>query len=93
MEFDTLIANGEIVDGTDRLRYAADVGISGDRIAAIGDLEEAVADRVIDASGQIVAPGTRTGLCWTTRAARARSIRGLLPRWSGIAASLPILWA
>ena len=57
MEFDTLIANGEIVDGTGRLRYQADVGISGERIAAIGKLEEAVADRVIDASGQIVAPG------------------------------------
>ena len=57
MEFDTVIANGEVVDGTGRLRYAADVGISGDRIAAIGNLEEAVADRVVDASGQIVAPG------------------------------------
>ncbi len=57
MEFDTLIANGEVVDGTGRLRYKADVGISGDRIASIGNLEEAVAYRVIDASGQIVAPG------------------------------------
>ena len=47
MEFDTLIANGEIVDGTGRLRYSADVGITGDRIAAIGNLEDAVADRVI----------------------------------------------
>ncbi len=57
MEFDTLIANGMVVDGAGRLRYEADVGIAGGKIAAIGQLEDAVADRVIDASGQIVAPG------------------------------------
>ncbi|MDA1349596.1 MAG: D-aminoacylase [Chloroflexi bacterium] len=55
--FDTLIANGMVVDGTGRLRYEADLGISGGKIAAIGKLEDSEAARVIDATGLIVAPG------------------------------------
>ncbi len=57
MAFDTIIANGTVIDGTGRLRYEADVGISGGRIAAIGRLESAEAARVIDATGLIVTPG------------------------------------
>ena len=38
-------------------RRRADVGITGDRIAAIGDFSAADAGRVIDASNRIVAPG------------------------------------
>ena len=57
MSIDLLIKNGTIVDGTGRLRYDADLGISGGKIEAIGLLEDAEANRVIDASGLIVAPG------------------------------------
>ena len=57
MAFDSLIRNGTVIDGTGRLRYEADVGISGGRITAVGPLEEAVAAQTIDASGLIVAPG------------------------------------
>ncbi len=57
MTFDTLIANGEVIDGTGRLRYEADVAVSGGKIAAIGGLEHAEAERVIDATGLVVAPG------------------------------------
>lgn len=57
MGFDTLIANGTVIDGTGRLRYAADVGITNGKIEAIGSLENADATRVIDATGLIVAPG------------------------------------
>ena len=57
MSIDLLIKNGTIVDGTGRLRYDADLGISGGKIEAIGRLEDAEANRVIDASGLIVAPG------------------------------------
>ncbi len=57
MAFDTLIANGTIIDGAGGLRYQADVGISDTRIQAIGQLEDAEADRVIDADGLIVTPG------------------------------------
>ncbi|OLE57067.1 MAG: hypothetical protein AUG13_05820 [Chloroflexi bacterium 13_1_20CM_2_59_7] len=55
--YDLLIRNGHIIDGSGNPWYAADVGVSGDRIAAIGDLREAHAKREIDAKGRIVAPG------------------------------------
>ena len=57
MSFDTLIKNGEIIDGTGRLRYKADIGIVEGRIAAIGRLAEAEAARMVDAASLIVAPG------------------------------------
>ena len=57
MAFDTLIKNGTVIDGTGALRYDADVGITGGKIAAIGRLEDAEAARSIDATGLIVAPG------------------------------------
>jgi dihydroorotase/N-acyl-D-amino-acid deacylase len=56
-QYDVVIVNGQIVDGTGNPWYAADLAISGDRIAAIGDLHDAHARRVIDAKGRIVAPG------------------------------------
>ena len=55
--FDILIKNGRIIDGSGNPWFAADVGIRGDRIAAIGRLQEAKARRVIDASGLVVSPG------------------------------------
>ena len=56
-DFDVVIRGGHIVDGSGNPWYSADVGIRGDRIAAIGNLSEAKAKRVIDASGLVVAPG------------------------------------
>jgi dihydroorotase/N-acyl-D-amino-acid deacylase len=55
--YDLLIRNGHIIDGACNPWYSADVAVSGDRIAAIGDLREAHAKREIDAKGRIVAPG------------------------------------
>ena len=47
-----------MVDGTGKMpAFAADVGVEGKEIAAIGDLTGAAAARVIDASGLVVAPG------------------------------------
>ena len=54
---DIAIKNGTVIDGTGRLRYDADVGISGGKIETIGRLENAEAARTIDATGLIVAPG------------------------------------
>jgi N-acyl-D-amino-acid deacylase len=58
MEFDVLIRNGRVVDGTHNATATlADVGINGDRIEVIGKLGDATAATVIDAAGKIVAPG------------------------------------
>jgi dihydroorotase/N-acyl-D-amino-acid deacylase len=56
-EYDVLIRNGRIVDGSGNPWYAGDVAIRGNRIAAIGKLKDARAKRVIDAKGMVVAPG------------------------------------
>ena len=57
MAFDVLIKNGTLVDGTGSPRRAADVGLAGGKIVAVGSLEEAFAARTIDAKGLVVAPG------------------------------------
>jgi N-acyl-D-aspartate/D-glutamate deacylase len=55
--FDVVIAGGRVVDGTGAPWFAADVGIRGDRIVAIGNLRGATAATRIDATGLVVAPG------------------------------------
>jgi dihydroorotase/N-acyl-D-amino-acid deacylase len=55
--FDVVISGGRIVDGTGAPWFLGDVGIAGDRIAAIGRLGGAKATRRIDAGGLVVAPG------------------------------------
>jgi dihydroorotase/N-acyl-D-amino-acid deacylase len=55
--YDLLIRNGHIIDGAGNPWFAGDVAVSGDRIAAVGNLREAHAKREIDAQGRIVAPG------------------------------------
>jgi N-acyl-D-amino-acid deacylase len=56
-EYDLVIANGHIIDGTGSPWYAGDVAINAGRIAAIGNLSSASRKRTIDAHGMIVAPG------------------------------------
>ena len=56
-QYDLLIRNGRIVDGSGRAGYDADVAIKGDRIVKIGKLSQATATRTIDAKGLVVAPG------------------------------------
>lgn len=55
--FDTIISGGRIVDGTASPSFHADIGIRDGRITELGNLSDAEADRVIDATGKIVAPG------------------------------------
>ncbi|MEZ4495216.1 MAG: amidohydrolase family protein [Thermomicrobiales bacterium] len=57
MEFDLIIRNGNVVDGSGAARIRGDVGVKDGRIAAVGDLSAASAAEAIDASGRIVAPG------------------------------------
>jgi N-acyl-D-aspartate/D-glutamate deacylase len=53
---DLLLRNGDIVDGTGRARFRADIGIRAGRIVGIGDTDES-ASRTLDVDGLIVAPG------------------------------------
>ena len=55
--YDILIRNGRIIDGTGNTWFRADVALRGDTIVAVGKLVGATARRVIDARGQVVAPG------------------------------------
>jgi N-acyl-D-amino-acid deacylase len=55
-DFDTVIANGRIVDGSGNPWYGADVGIRGDRIVSIGDLSGKQATQIADTNGLIVPP-------------------------------------
>ncbi len=56
-EYDIIIRNGRVVDGTGRSAFSADVAIKGDRVASIGNLGGAQAKQTINARGQVVAPG------------------------------------
>lgn len=55
--FDLLLTGGMLVDGSGAPPLASDVGILGDRIAAIGDLQSAAAKLRIDVAGKVVCPG------------------------------------
>ena len=60
MGFDLLLRGGTLIDGSGAAGRPADIGVTGDRIMAVGDLS-AVADadvaQMIDATGHVVAPG------------------------------------
>ena len=56
-EYDVLITNGRIVDGSGNPWVSGDIAIRDDRIAAIGNLDSAHAKRVVDATGLVVSPG------------------------------------
>ncbi|WP_421811951.1 N-acyl-D-amino-acid deacylase family protein [Flagellimonas sp.] len=64
--YDVLIKNGQIVDGSGKPSYTGDVGINADTIAAVGDLGDATGTQEIDASGMAVAPGFINMLSWAT---------------------------
>lgn len=55
--FDVLITNARVVDGAGNPWFRADIGIRGDRIAAVGALVGQSADRTIDAEDRVVSPG------------------------------------
>ena len=54
---DLILRGGEVIDGTGRPRWRADVAIAGDRVAAVGTVDRVEAAREVDVSGKIVAPG------------------------------------
>lgn len=55
--YDLIITGGRIVDGSGAPWFRGDIGVSGDRILAMGDLRGETARTRIDATGLVVAPG------------------------------------
>ena len=64
--FDVIIQGGTVYDGTGGTPRQADVGIKGDRIAAVGNLTNATAPTIVNAAGLAVAPGFINMLSWST---------------------------
>jgi N-acyl-D-amino-acid deacylase len=64
--YDVIIAGGTIYDGFGGPPVVGDVGIRGDRIAAIGNLAGVPAAQRIDATGMAVSPGFINMLSWAT---------------------------
>ncbi len=56
-QYDVIIRGAHVLDGTGNPWRAADVGIAGDRIMAVGPLSDATAARIIDGTGKVVTPG------------------------------------
>ena len=56
-DFDLIIQNGSILDGTGKGRFTADIGLKGLRLTAIGNLKALSAYRTIAADGLFVSPG------------------------------------
>lgn len=55
--YDLVILNGKVIDGSGNPWYYADVAIQNGKVIRVGNLKDASAKRIIDATGLIVAPG------------------------------------
>ena len=64
--FDVVVRGGTVYDGTGAPGQRVDVGIRGDKIAAVGDLTGSGAATAIDATGLAVTPGFINMLSWAT---------------------------
>ena len=56
-EVDVLIKNGHIIDGSGNAWVSGDIAIRGERIVAIGHLDNLHSKKVIDAKGLVISPG------------------------------------
>ncbi len=56
-DYDILIRNARIIDGSGNPWYRADVGVKAGRIASIGRLNAKTADKIIDAQNRVLTPG------------------------------------
>jgi N-acyl-D-amino-acid deacylase len=56
-EYDLIVRDARIVDGTGNAWHRGSIGIKDGRIIAIGTLKNGSADRIIDANGKVAAPG------------------------------------
>ncbi len=63
-QYDLIIRNGTIYDGSGTPGFVGDVAINGDAIAAVGSLGKATGRAEIDATGLAVSPGFINMMCW-----------------------------
>ena len=56
-KYDLIVTGGKIVDGSGNPWFYGDVAITGDTIVAIGKLDQTSARLVVNAHGNVVAPG------------------------------------
>ena len=63
-EYDVIIRNGMIYDGSGNAPYKGDVAIQGDTVAALGNLGDAHGKQEVDAAGKAVSPGFINMLSW-----------------------------
>jgi N-acyl-D-amino-acid deacylase len=63
-DFDLIIRNGTVYDGSGAVPRQADIGVRGQRIVSVGDLSRAHAAAEVDATGLAVAPGFVNMLSW-----------------------------
>ena len=75
-DYDVLLRNGAIYDGSGAQPLRGDLAIHGDKIAAVGSLGRVSAAQTIDLDGLAVAPGFINMLSWATESliADGRSI-------------------
>ncbi len=66
LHYDTIINNAMIYDGNGGEPFMGSVAINADTIAAMGNIENAEANEIIDAGGMAVAPGFTNMLSWAT---------------------------
>ena len=55
--YDFMISGVRVIDGTGAPWFAGDIGVTGDRIESIGDLDKASSGKTIDGTGLVAAPG------------------------------------
>lgn len=67
-DYDILIKNGKIIDGSGKAFIMSDIAINADTIAAIGNLKNKTAEQEIDATGLVVSPGFINMLSWAASA-------------------------
>lgn len=64
--YDVIIKGGVVYDGSGGKPIKADIGIKGDMVVKIGNLNRDKAATIVDATGMAVAPGFINMLSWST---------------------------
>ena len=66
-DYDLIIRNGLIYDGSGNAPISSDIAINGSFIALIGDLSNSTAEKEVNAEGMAVVPGFINVLSWATQ--------------------------